>query len=97
MITKPLKPSEIIMIILIGLLIVFSIMNKMRSNMLVHLVHDGKYNHVIKCNQKYPLNIEDCVNKYWIEADTVDNTIFYRLYWKEKHKVYITTTKHTKR
>lgn len=63
-----LKPSEIILGVLIILLILFSIMNKMRSTT---LIHESKYKHIIDCNSNF---------QYQIEADTVDNTIFYRLY-----------------
>jgi hypothetical protein len=88
-----MKPSEIIMTILIGLLIIFTIMNKMRSN---KLVHDGKYNHIVECTKQNPLDAMKVIraNNIWIEADTVDDTIHYRIYWSETQRSRTEITKH---
>jgi hypothetical protein len=72
-----MKTSEIILLIIFTLLVIIDIdttINKKSKN----------YIHIIDTNINHPFNIEDCINKYRIEADTVDNQIFYRLYWKEK-------------
>ena len=40
--------------------------------------------HIIDCNKENPLNIKEWMDKCWIEADTVNNTIYYRVYFTSK-------------
>jgi hypothetical protein len=75
---NPLTPSEIILACLIGLLIIGAIAKGLKNEPKC----DCKY-HIIDTPKQAPLQING-VN-YWIEADTVDNTIFYRIYGNEHH------------
>ena len=47
-------------------------------------IHYDNYIHVIDNTYDKAFYYEDTVNKYWIEADTVDNQIYYRIYCKER-------------